>query len=975
MSEGGRRLVRPLPLAGVLIVLLLLAVGAAGLFRVPPGEGLAVKRGATVRVYGPGWHWRLPLGGSTLPLPGEGAPFEVEVGAQTREGASVTVRVSGRAGLDAAKAQRWFAAAGWVPLADGVARVAGERLTAVLAGPDGAGWLSAGREAALAAEFRAALEALGCRVEALQVALPQGENAAVAAVARSEAVKLVQETGRRVVVLGWDAADWQLVRPLMAAGRMPNLARLVAAGASGTVRPEKPLLSPLIWTTFATGKRVSEHGIADFLVLDQATGKKVPISSNYRKVHALWTVLTALGRRTDVVGWWATWPAEPILGRMVTERVAYQLFGVEGGAGNDGKVYPESLWPVVESLVTRADDIPYRQVKRFIDISEEEYRQAWDSLPPERRQENRINHLRKVLAATLTYQAIALELLKDPADCSLFYFEGTDTIGHLFAQFLPPRLPKVSEEDVRRFGKAMPEFYVWMDELLGQLLARLSPADIVVILSDHGFYTGELRPDSDPFDWETGAPQWHRELGMIVVSGGGVRRGELGEVSPLDVTPTILALLGLPVAQDMPGKVLAAALPPGVAAKPTATIASFEALPRAKAASVERSAEADRERLRELAALGYISPGTLEEGDHPPAPRPHGEPTSPPGTPAGGEAAAPETAVQATQLGNLAASLRREGRLEEAKAKYLEAIAIAPSYFAAYDGVASIFALQGDYENAFRYLGLGLSRTPKMPASDMVAMVDDAARCGRLEQAAELLDKLRPFRGSEAEYHAAWGRLYQKRRDTERALEAYRRALAANPVEGSALQGSLELLRAQGQEAEARGLLERAFAAAGNSIDALTSVTAVALAVGQADVAEPVLQRVLAADPGNSGVLFNLGVCQAQLGKNREAEASLRQAIARSPNEASAHYNLGMVLGVEGRPEEALAALRKAQELGMNTASLHLAMARASFFLKDMPGTVVALKRALRVEPGNEEAQKLLTLLRQHGVDTETPTP
>ncbi len=957
----------PLVLIGV--ALLLAALAALGAFRVPSGHGVAVQRGQAVRLYGPGWHWRLPFLGRALVVPLAPAPMTVEVTGQTQEGARVQLRLVGQLAMAEGAAARWFAATGWVPFSDGVALLAHQALASALADADGATWLSAHRREALAARLAAALTAAGAQVAELELQVPREENPAVAAVARSEAVKLTSATGRLVVVVGWDAADWQFVQPLMDAGRMPNLAGLVGRGARGTLRPEKPLLSPLIWTTFATGKRVSEHGIADFLVLDPATGARVPISSEQRKVHALWTILPNFGKRTDVVGWWATWPAEPIDGRMVSERVAYQLFGFEGGAANDGKVHPPELWPEVQRCLVRADEVSYEEVRRFVDISEQEYRQAWDSLPPDRRQEDRINHLRKVLAATRTYQCLALRFLDDPADLSLFYFEGTDTIGHLFAEFLPPRLGRVAEEDVRRFGKAMPAFYAWMDELLGQLLAKLEPRDTVVLLSDHGFYTGELRPDSDPFDWQTGAPQWHREVGMFLVAGGAIRRGELGEVSMYDVAPTLLALLGLPVADDMPGTVLEKALPAELAGAPVARLATFESLPRPKGAAVTRSAAADRERLKELAALGYISPGVLGEGET----RTQGAAAT--RVPAQSTPSTGGAGALATQLYNLAVSLQGEGRLAEAKRKYLEAISLSPTLAPAYDNLAILCAVEGDYGEAFEHLARGFSRTRTMPAVSMAKMVSHAAKSGRLDRAAEVLAKLEPFRGGEAEYHAAWGRLYQARHDAPRALAAYQRALAINPVEGGALQGCLEVLREQGQDEEARAVLGKAFAAAGTSLDALTTVTAVALAAGWATLAEPVLEKLAAADPGNGGVLFNLGVCQAQLGKHQQAEASLRQAIARSPNNPGPYYNLGLVLGVEGRVPEALAALRKAHELGMNTALLHLAMARAHFFLKDMPATVVALKRALAVEPGNEEARKLLALLAQHGVDIDSPTP
>src|SRR3990172_1578823 len=98
-------------------------------------------------------------------------------------------------------------------------------------------------------------------------------------------------------------------------------------GACAALRSNPPMLSPLLWTTAATGKPPEEHGIVDFLIRDPRTGSRGPISSNFRRAKALWNILTDAGVASSWVAWWATWPAERILGRMVSDRVAYSLFG------------------------------------------------------------------------------------------------------------------------------------------------------------------------------------------------------------------------------------------------------------------------------------------------------------------------------------------------------------------------------------------------------------------------------------------------------------------------------------------------------------------------------------------------------------------------------------------------------------------------------------------------------------------------
>ncbi len=126
---------------------------------------------------------------------------------------------------------------------------------------------------------------------------------------------------RRVLVLALDAADWQAIDPLVAAGRLPVLARLSARGHALSLLATPPLVSPIIWTTIATGRRPEDHRVLDFMV-DLPGGGQAPVPSSERRTAALWNVFSDAGRSVGVVGWWATWPAEAVRGTIVADRVA-----------------------------------------------------------------------------------------------------------------------------------------------------------------------------------------------------------------------------------------------------------------------------------------------------------------------------------------------------------------------------------------------------------------------------------------------------------------------------------------------------------------------------------------------------------------------------------------------------------------------------------------------------------------------------
>jgi predicted AlkP superfamily phosphohydrolase/phosphomutase len=124
---------------------------------------------------------------------------------------------------------------------------------------------------------------------------------------------------RKVLVIGWDAADWKIATPLLDQGQMPHLERLVNEGVMGNIATLHPMLSPLLWNSVATGKLADKHGILDFAEPDPQTGGVRPVRSTSRRVKAIWNILTQRNYRTHVLGWFAGHPAEPINGIAISD--------------------------------------------------------------------------------------------------------------------------------------------------------------------------------------------------------------------------------------------------------------------------------------------------------------------------------------------------------------------------------------------------------------------------------------------------------------------------------------------------------------------------------------------------------------------------------------------------------------------------------------------------------------------------------
>src|SRR5690606_28351577 len=119
-----------------------------------------------------------------------------------------------------------------------------------------------------------------------------------------------QRLAKKGLLVGWDAADWKVINPLMDAGLMPALQGLVERGGLGSLALRDPPSPRMLWTSMARGHTADRHGILSFVQPhEEGTGVR-PVLGTSRKVKALWTVLNQNGLRSNVFGWWPGHPAE-----------------------------------------------------------------------------------------------------------------------------------------------------------------------------------------------------------------------------------------------------------------------------------------------------------------------------------------------------------------------------------------------------------------------------------------------------------------------------------------------------------------------------------------------------------------------------------------------------------------------------------------------------------------------------------------
>ena len=486
----------------------------------------------------------------------------------------------------------------------------------------------------------------------------------------------------RVLIIGIDGATWHVMDPLIEEGRLPNLGSLKSRGSWGTLKSIKPMGSPTIWTTIATGKTPSRHGVKDFF------------QSRYSiRTPALWDILRLEKIRCGFYSWLNTWPPPEVEG-----------FFIPGWLSRDDRTYPENL----ERICFNYFKWKYPSVHLEKYVNRLVNREAYD---------NDLYWMHVNIRKKGIYAGHLIERFC-PALAAVVFYE-TDNASHKFWKYMEPeQFPDFDPDMDDRYGGAIKGIYEAVDQAIGEILGATVSNTAVVVVSDHGFEAEPsgvtrfiINPDSllsalgiqEIAGWMTlggsglkiellnstkeagniAQDVWsselierihsirfadthdalfkashgpgdevharllrhervlsgsesltsemgemevrqiltprnihshHHEDGIILLAGPGVRESHKIEGSSvLDVTPTVLYLMGLPVGEDMDGHVLADAIEGShLEAHPVETVPTYDTLAPSGAAEAARGqkdphvppiSESTMERMQEL---GYV---------------------------------------------------------------------------------------------------------------------------------------------------------------------------------------------------------------------------------------------------------------------------------------------------------------------------------------------------------------------------------
>ncbi len=398
-----------------------------------------------------------------------------------------------------------------------------------------------------------------------------------------------------VVVVGMDGLEWSVLQPLLEQGKLPNFKKLIDRGVAGGLTTFQPTFSPVVWTSIATGVPAEKHGILYFS--EMKGGRRVPgglpYTSNSRKVPAVWNIASDADRDVLSVGWWVSWPAEEVKGRVVASYAAQaqgQIFW-KAGVWADG--LPQLTYP--EELMQ--DIFPHLEAGRPDGPIRSQYEEIFNRIPGDLRPREEMHldpwafprgrdaFFRISYHSDRTHLAIFKEQMEEQvADLNMVYFGLPDVAGHFWWRYREPGAYQYSvpADHVAQLQTHIDKAYIAADGFLGEIVATAPDNARIMVISDHGMHGGNFRSESAV---QSGL---HEDAppGVLIMAGPGIRteglkptvewnypvifpgpdgrpvRQQRSLMAPeavgsvYDITPTLLDLLDLPPARDMSGQSL-----------------------------------------------------------------------------------------------------------------------------------------------------------------------------------------------------------------------------------------------------------------------------------------------------------------------------------------------------------------------------------------------------------------------------------
>jgi predicted AlkP superfamily phosphohydrolase/phosphomutase len=264
----------------------------------------------------------------------------------------------------------------------------------------------------------------------------------------------------KIIILGWDGATWDLLRPWTQSGELPVLARLVAGGAAGSLQSIFPPTTAPAWTSMTTGTNPGRHGVLDWITRRPGTYNSMPFTANSSTQKSMWELISEAGRRVFTFNVPMTYPPRPLNGAVVA--------GLGAPTVDSGFTYPPELAAEIKEVVGEYILHP-NPGQPDTDAEIEAFLQ-------------RLYHVTDIHMRTLDHLRS-----KEAWDSWMAVMSGTDAVQHVMWRFIDPHHNRYDAQKSRRFGGEILRFFQYVDTSLGQLVDSLDEDTVLFLTSDHGF--------------------------------------------------------------------------------------------------------------------------------------------------------------------------------------------------------------------------------------------------------------------------------------------------------------------------------------------------------------------------------------------------------------------------------------------------------------------------------------------------------
>ena len=277
---------------------------------------------------------------------------------------------------------------------------------------------------------------------------------------------------QRVFVIGLDGATLDIIRPLVKEGKLPNFARIMKEGSYGKLKSSIPPITPCAWTSFATGKHPSKHGLYDFNHMDGNPEKKKSVNRTFVRSKSLWRILSEAGKRSIVIDVPLTYPPEDINGILISRVMA---------PPGENCAYPKSVFHTLrkKGFIERPKDKENLQAQHGANEANKEKKDIRPRKMSEKqvkkmmreRKRKTFENMKKDIEKNVELAAWLMK--KEDWDFFMVVFMSADHAGHTFWG------------DKRK----VKGIYRKLDWAVGKLFQMAGEETNKFIMSDHGFTT------------------------------------------------------------------------------------------------------------------------------------------------------------------------------------------------------------------------------------------------------------------------------------------------------------------------------------------------------------------------------------------------------------------------------------------------------------------------------------------------------